>query len=78
MHGVDVFCAQKLHYFHSWYQKATVCVRVKSYFFHKLLFGDVHVKLPDLERSPVNRKLSTHDCTDHAKTLFASYSYHET
>ena len=68
------FYAQKLHYFHSRYQKATVRVRVKSYFFHKLLFGDI--KLSDLECR--NRKLSAHDCTDHIKTLFSSDNYHET
>ena len=68
------FYGQKLHYFRSRYQKATVRVRVKSYFFHKLLFGDI--KLSDLERR--NRKLSAHDCTDHIKTLFSSHNYHET
>ena len=70
------FYGQKLHYFRSRYQKATVRVRVKSYFFHKLLFGDIHVKLSGLERR--NRKLSAHDCTDHIKTLFSSDNYHET
>ena len=65
-----------MHYFRSRYQKATVRVRVKSYFFHKLLFGDIHVKLSGLERR--NRKLSAHDCTDHIKTLFSSDNYHET
>ena len=61
MYGMDVFMLKKLHYFRSRYQKATVSVRVKSYFFHKSLFRDV--KLSDLERR--NRKLSAHDCTDH-------------
>ena len=54
------FYAQKLHFFHSRYQKATVRVRVKSssfFFFHKLLFRDI--KLSDLGRR--NRKLSAHD-----------------
>ena len=68
------FYGQKLHYFRSRYQKATVRVRVKSYFFHKLLFGDI--KLSDLEHR--NRKLSAHDCTDNIKTLFSSDNYHET
>ena len=71
---VWTFYAQKLHYFRSRYQKATVRVRVKSYFFHKLLFGDI--KLSDLERR--KRKLCAHDCTDHIKTLFSSDNYHET
>ena len=72
---MDVFFhAQKCHCFRSRYQKATVRVRVKSYFFHKLLFGDI--KLSDLERR--NRKLSAHNCTDHIKTLFSSDNYHET
>ena len=56
------------------YQKATVRVRVKSYFFHKLLFGDI--KLSNLEHR--NRKLSARDCTDHIKTPFSSDNYHET
>ena len=53
------FYAQKLHFFRSRYQKATVRVRVKSFFFffHKLLFRDI--KLSDLGRR--NRKLSAHD-----------------
>ena len=54
------FYAQKLHFFHSRYQKATVRARVKSssfFFFHKLLFRDI--KLSDLGRR--NRKLSAHD-----------------
>ena len=68
------FYAEKLHYFRSRYQKATVHGWVKSYFFHKLLFGDI--KLSALERR--NRKLSAHDCTGHIKTLFSSYNYHET
>ena len=60
---MDVFFyAQKLHCFRSRYQKATIRVRVSSYFFHKLLFGDI--KLSDLESR--NRKLSAHDCTDHS------------
>ena len=44
------FYAQKLHFFRSRYQKATVRVRVKSsfFFFHKLLFRDI--KLSDLGR----------------------------
>ena len=47
MHGC--FYAQKLHFFRSPYQKATVHVQVKSSFFcHKLLFRDI--KLSDLER----------------------------
>ena len=70
------FCAQKLHYFRSRYQKATIRVRVKSYFFPQITFGDIHVKLSGLERR--NRKLSAHDCTDHIKTLFSSDNYHET
>ena len=74
MYGMDVFMLKKLHYFRSRYQKATVSVRVTSYFFHKSLFGDI--KLSDLERR--NRKLSAHDCTDHIKTLFSSHNYHET
>ena len=75
MHGMDVFFyAQKLHCFRSRYQKATIRVRVNSYFFHKLLFGDI--KLSDPEHR--NRKLSAHDCTDHIKTLFSSDNYHET
>ena len=69
------FNAQKCHCFRSRYQKATICVRVKSYFYHKLLFGDI--KLSDLEHRNT-RKLSAHDCTDHIKTLFSSDSYHET
>ena len=52
----------------------TARVRVKSYFFHKSLFGDI--KLSDLVHR--NRKLSAHDCTDHIKTLFSSDNYHET
>ena len=44
------------------------------FFSRKLLFGDI--RLSDLERR--NRKLSTHDCTDHIKTLFFSDNYHET
>ena len=47
-------------------RKQPIRVRVKSYFFHKLLFGDM--KLSDLECR--NRKLSAHDCTDHIKRLF--------
>ena len=69
-----LFYAQKLHYFCCRYQKATVRVRVKSYFFRKLLFE--HIKLSEVERT--NRKLSAHDCTDHVKTLFSSDNYHET
>ena len=43
------FYAQKLHFFRSPYQKATVRVQVKSSFFcHKLLFRDI--KLSDLGR----------------------------
>ena len=61
MYGLDIFTLKKLHYFRSRYKKATVSVRVKSYFFHKSLFGDI--KLSDRERR--NRKLSAHDCTDH-------------
>ena len=73
---MDVFFhAQKCHCFRSRYQKATIRVRVKSYFYHKLLFGDI--KLSDLEHRNT-RKLSAHDCTDHIKTLFSSDSYHET
>ena len=71
---MDVFYAETLHYFRSQYQKATVRVPVKSYFFHKLRFGDI--ELSDLERR--NRKLFAHDCTDHIKTLFSSDDYHET
>ena len=63
MYGMDVFMLRKLHYFRSRYQKATVSVRVTSYFFHKSLFADI--KLSDLEC----RKL---------KTLFSSHNYHET
>ena len=63
MHGMDVFLCSKI-----------ARVRVKSYFFHKSLFGDI--KLSDLEHR--NRKLSAHDCTDHIKTLFSSDNYHET
>ena len=55
-------------------RKQPIRVRVKSYFFHKLLFGDM--KLSDLECR--NRKLSAHDCTDHIKRLFSSDNYHET
>ena len=74
---MDVFIyAQKLHCFRSRYRKATVRVRVKSYFCHKLRFGDIHVKLSGLERG--NRKLSAHDCTNHIKTLFSSDNYYET
>ena len=54
--------------------KQPVRVRVKSNFFHKLLFGDK--KLSDLEYR--NRKLSALDCTDHIKRLFSSDNYHET
>ena len=72
---MDVFMLKNC-YFRSRYQKATVRVRVKSYFFHNFLFGDIHVKLSGLERR--NRKLSAHDCTDHIKTLFSSDNYHET
>ena len=69
------FYAQKLHYFRSRYQKATVRVRVKSSFFcHKLIFRDI--KLSDLGRR--NRKLSAHDCTEHIKTPFSFDNYHET
>ena len=70
------FYAQKLHFFRSRYQKATVRVRVKSsfFFFHKLLFRDI--KLSDLGHR--NRKLSAHDCTEHIKTPFFSDNYHET
>ena len=39
------FYAQKFHYFGSWYQRATVHVRVRSYFFHNLLFGDINTSL---------------------------------
>ena len=42
--------------------------RVKSQFFHKLLFGDIHVKPSDLERR--NRKLSAHDCTGSYQNYF--------
>ena len=72
----ECFYAQKLHFFRSRYQKATVRVRVKSsfFFFHKLLFRDI--KLSDLGRR--NRKLSAHDCTEHIKTPFSSDNYHET
>ena len=77
MHGMDVFMScfmlkncttfspdtRKQPYVYEW-----------SYFFHKLLFGDI--KLSDLERR--NRKLSAHNCTDHIKTLFSSDNYHET
>ena len=70
------FYAQKLHNFRSRYQKATVRVRVKSYFFPQITFGDIHLKLSGLERR--NRKLSAHDCTDRIKTLFSSHNYHET
>ena len=69
-----LFLCSKIALLSPRYQKATVRVRVKSYFFHKLLFGDI--KLSDLERR--NRKLSAHDCTDHVKTLFSSDNYHET
>ena len=69
------FYAQKLHFFRSRYQKATVRVQVKSSFFcHKLLFRDI--KLSDLGRR--NRKLSAHDCTEHIKTPFSFDNYHET
>ena len=70
------FLCSKLHYFCSRYQKATVCVQVKSsfFFFRKLLFRDI--KLSDLGRR--NRKLSAHDCTEHINTPFSSYNYHET
>ena len=61
-----------MHYFR--YQKTTVRVRVKSFFSHKLPFGDI--KLSDLERR--NRKLSAHDYTDNIKTLFSSDNDHET
>ena len=76
MHGTyGRFYAQKLHYFRSRFQKATVRVRVKSsFFFHKLLFRDI--KLSDLGRR--NRKLSAHDCTEHIKTPFCFDNYHET
>ena len=56
------------------YNKKKRLQLLKSYFFHKLLFGDI--KLSDLERR--NRKLSAHNCTDHIKTLFSSDNYHET
>ena len=69
------FYAQKLHFFHSRHQKATVRVQVKSSFFcHKLLLRDI--KLSDLGCR--NRKPSAHDCTEHIKTLFSSDTYHET
>ena len=70
------FYAQKLHYFRSQYQKATVRVQVKSssFFSRKLLFRDI--ELSDLRHR--NRKLSAHDCTEHIKTPFSSDNYHET
>ena len=55
-------------------RKQPVHVWVKSYFFHKLPFGDI--KLSDLECR--NRKLSAHDCTDHIKRPFSFDNYHET
>ena len=63
-------------YFCSRYQKATVRVRVKSFFFffHKLLFRDI--KPSDLGSR--NRTLSAHDCTEHMKTPFSFDNYHET
>ena len=76
MHGMyGRSYAQKLYYFRSRNQKATVRVRVKSsFFFHKLLFRDIN--LSDLGRW--NRKLSAHDCTEHIKTPFSFDNYHET
>ena len=68
MHGMDVFMLKNCTTF------APVRVRVKSYFFHKLLFEDI--KLSNLEHR--NGKLSAHDCTDHIKTPFSSDNYHET
>ena len=47
---------------------------MKSFFFHKLLLGDI--KLSNLEHR--NRKLSVHDRTDHIKTLLSFDKYHET
>ena len=55
-------------------RKQPLRVWVKSYFFHKLLFGDI--KLSDLECR--NRKLSAHDCNDHIKRPFSFDNYHET
>ena len=40
------FYAKKFHYFGSRYQRAAVRVRVRSYFFHKLLFGDINTSPP--------------------------------
>ena len=45
-----------------------------SYFFLKLLFGDI--KLSDLECR--NRKLSAHDCNDIIKRPFSFNNYDET
>ena len=73
MVSMDVFMLRKLHYFCSRYQKATVIVRVTSYFFHKSLFGDI--KLSDLERR--NRKLLLMTALI-IKTLFSSDNYHKT
>ena len=63
---MDVFKLRKLHYLRFRYQKATVSVRVTSYFFHKSLFEDI--TLSDVERR--NRELSAHDCTDHQNSIF--------
>ena len=67
MHGMDVFVlkncntsapdTRKKPYVYEW-----------SHFFHKLLFGDIHVKPSDLERR--NRKLSAHDCTGSYQNYF--------
>ena len=74
MHGVDVFVLKNALLPLPIPDSNRTCTS-EVLFFHKLLFGH-NVKLLDLERR--NRKLSTHDCTDHTKTLFSSDNYHET
>ena len=63
---MDVFMLRKLHYFRSRYQKATVRVRLKSYFFQKLLFENVGTESCLLMTALI------------IKTLFSSDNYHKT
>ena len=69
MHGMDVFVLKNGNTSApDTRKKPSLLVRVKSHFFHKLLFGDIHVKPSDLESR--NRKLSAHDCTGSYQNYF--------
>ena len=74
MHGMDVFMLKNCTTSTPDTRKQPYVYEWSLIFFHKLRFGNI--KLSDLERR--NRKLSAHDCTDHIKTQFSSYNYHET